>query len=168
VPSLILGTLLRFIGPTEATVWVETDGQCGIEILRTSSRTFCVAGHHYALLVLEGLEPGNRYEYSVALDGTVAWPERGGSHGVINTPKRDDKLRLAFGTCRVSLPHEPPFTLTKDQDDRGHEVDSLAALQVSVEDGPEDEWPEALLMIGDQVYADEVSLGVASRIASRR
>lgn len=168
MPSLILGPLLRFIGPTEATVWVETDGQCEIEILGTTSRTFCVAGHHYALLVLAGLEPGNRYEYSVALDGTVAWPERGGSHGVINTPKRDDKLRLAFGTCRVSLPHEPPFTLTKDQDDRGHEVDSLAALQVSMEDEPEDEWPEALLMIGDQVYADEVSLGVASRIASRR
>ena len=166
--SIILGPLLRYVDSNEATIWVETDEACEVEVLGTKSTTFCVAGHHYALLVLEGLEPGSRYDYSVTLDGKIAWPERGGSNGVIRTPSRDDELRLAFGTCRVALPHEPPYTLTKDKDDRGREVDSLAALQVRMEDRPEGEWPDALVMIGDQVYADEVSPGVASRIAERR
>ena len=55
------------------------------------------------------------------------------------------------------MPHEPPYALTKDEDDRGREVDALYALALRMRDQPCEEWPTRLLMLGDQVYADEVS-----------
>ena len=166
--SIVLGPILRYADPDEATVWVETDEACEVEILDQRTRTFCVAGHHYAILILEDLESGSNYPYSVKLDGLLAWPERGMRQGMIRTPDKEDDLRLAFGTCRVAVPHEPPYTLAKEDDPEGREVDSLAALQVRMEDTPEPEWPDALLLIGDQVYADEVSPEVAERIAKIR
>ena len=54
-PELILGPLQRFASETEATVWVETDRACEVSVLGQSTRTFCVAGHHYALVILEGV-----------------------------------------------------------------------------------------------------------------
>ena len=74
-PLLVLGPLLRYVGETEATIWVETDRACAAEILGRQARTFEVSGHHYALVVIGDLEPGAEYEYQVALDGAVRWPE---------------------------------------------------------------------------------------------
>ena len=54
---LTLGPLLRHVGETTATVWVETDSACLVEIAGSSARTFEVAGHHYALVVVTGLQP---------------------------------------------------------------------------------------------------------------
>ena len=56
--KLVLGPLLRYVGETEAVIWVETDEACEVEVLGHSEPTFCVAGHHYALVIVEGLEPG--------------------------------------------------------------------------------------------------------------
>ena len=56
--DLILGPLLRHVGPTDATVWVETDAACEVEVLGCSSPTFRVGDHHYALIHVTGLEPG--------------------------------------------------------------------------------------------------------------
>jgi len=166
--TLVLGPLLRYADTTEATVWVEVDRPCEVEILGRKIRTFCVAGHHYAILIIEGLEPGGQYPYEVVLDGEVAWPEEGDRRGLIRTPDKGDELRLAFGTCRRSLPHEPPYTYSKDRDREGREVDSLYALSERMIGTPESEWPDALLLIGDQVYADEVSPRVLRRIEGRR
>jgi len=47
----MLGPMLRYVGETEATVWVETDRECLVEILGRQARTFEVAGHHYGLVV---------------------------------------------------------------------------------------------------------------------
>ncbi len=66
---LVLGPLLRHIGESDATVWVETDGPCEVEVLGHTARTFHVSGHHYALVMVEGLEPRSETEYQVALDG---------------------------------------------------------------------------------------------------
>ena len=74
-PVLVLGPLLRYVGETAATIWVETDRPCRVAILGHQTPTFEVAGHHYALTVIDGLEPGQDYEYQVTLDGTVRWPE---------------------------------------------------------------------------------------------
>ena len=79
VPELVLGPLLRHVGPSDATVWVETDAPCGVEMVVGGSphrsRTFRVGDHHYALVRIEGLEPGSPYEYSVRFDGETVWPE---------------------------------------------------------------------------------------------
>src|SRR6266567_4171362 len=74
-PRLVLGPMLRYVSETEATIWVETDRACRAEILGHAARTFEVSGHHYALVVIGGLRPGAEYEYQVALDGAVRWPE---------------------------------------------------------------------------------------------
>ena len=74
-PGLVLGPLLRYAGETAATIWVETDRACEVEVLGRRARTFHVAGHHYALVVVDGLAPGTGYEYQVTLDGAVRWPE---------------------------------------------------------------------------------------------
>lgn len=160
--------MLRYADPDEATVWLETSVACEVEILEQRTKTFCVAGHHYAVLILEGLEPGSQYSYGVVLDGNDVWPEGDEPQGLIRTPDKEDELDLAFGSCRVVVPHEPPYTNSKDEDERGREVDSLAALSVRMSDTPADEWPDALMLVGDQVYADEVSPEVAERIANRR
>ena len=34
-PELTLGPLLRYVGETEATIWVETERACEVEILAT-------------------------------------------------------------------------------------------------------------------------------------
>src|SRR4028119_1079911 len=49
MPELVLGPLLRYAGETDATVWVETDAACEVEVLGCRSRTFRVVGYHYAL-----------------------------------------------------------------------------------------------------------------------
>jgi hypothetical protein len=160
--------MLRYADPNEATVWVETSVACEVEVLDQRTSTFCVSGHHYAILILEGLEPGSEYPYGVALDGKRVWPEGDAPQGLIRTPDKENDLILAFGSCRVSLPHEPPYTCAKDEDDRGREVDSLAALAIRMKETPEDEWPDAMMLVGDQVYADEVSPDVAAKIKARR
>src|SRR5215210_3983717 len=96
--ALVLGPMLRYADPNEATVWVETDEACEVEILEQTTPTFCVAGHHYAILILQDLEPGSEYPYTVTLDGRLAWPERGEREGLIRTPDKADCLNLAFGT----------------------------------------------------------------------
>ncbi|HEY8847524.1 MAG TPA: hypothetical protein VIM24_12735, partial [Candidatus Limnocylindrales bacterium] len=57
---LLLGPLLRHVGELDATVWVETDTPCSVEVRAGDAvgreRTFTVAGHHYAVVVVTGLE----------------------------------------------------------------------------------------------------------------
>lgn len=168
-PELVLGPLQRFAGETEATVWVETDRACEVTVLGQSARTFCVAGHHYALVVLEGLQPDLSLPYTVELDGRAVWPTPGKPQGVIRTVDPGDDFRLAFGTCRVAVPHEPPYAHGRDRNPRkGKGVDALRALQARMLAQPDKEWPHALMLIGDQVYADEVSPGVKEKIRNRR
>jgi hypothetical protein len=73
-----------------------------------------------------------------------------------------------FGSCRVSVPHEPPYTLRKDDHECGREVDALYALALRMRDQPVEEWPSRLMLLGDQVYADEVSPRTLEFIKSRR
>ena len=72
---LVLGPLLRHIGEREATVWVETDRACEVDVRGHAARTFQVDGRHYAIVAIDGLEPGGAYEYEVRLGGDRVWPE---------------------------------------------------------------------------------------------
>jgi hypothetical protein len=73
-----------------------------------------------------------------------------------------------FGSCRVAAPHEPPYTLKKDEDPRGREIDALHTLALRMRDEPREDWPDVLLMLGDQVYADEVSPAALAFIETKR
>jgi hypothetical protein len=168
-PALVLGPMLRYVGETQATVWVETDRECLVEILGRQARTFEVAGHHYGLVVLDGLTPGSEHEYAVALDGGVRWPLAGGGlpPSVLRTLGRDRPARLAFGSCRVA--EIAPRNLDRHARRYGSAgVDALAACAAALRDTPRDRWPDVLLMIGDQVYADEPGPATRQFIAERR
>jgi hypothetical protein len=168
--ELIVGPVLRYVSGTEATAFVETDERCDVQILDRRARTFCVHGHHYALVRLDELDPGGTYPYQVALNGDRAWPppDYEWPAPAIRTLPESGQIRLAFGSCRVSRPHAPPFTLTKDQDPRGREVDALHALADRMRREPPETWPHVMFFLGDQVYADEVSPQALEFIRSRR
>jgi PhoD-like phosphatase len=170
VPDLVLGPLLRYADASEATVWVETDAPCEVEVLGCSGPTFRVGNHHYALVHVTGLEPGNRYEYEVKLDGERAWPEAGSPFPTsrIRTPARGEAAKVVFGSCRISAPHEEPYTLDHSEDARGLGVDALFAMAMGLRDrGPED-LPDALVLLGDQIYAHKPPFDTLDFIRSRR
>jgi hypothetical protein len=169
MPQLVLGPLLRYVGETQAAIWVETDSPCEVEVLGSRERTFAVKDHHYALVRCEGLRPGAWHEYQVRLDGQLVWPAGDDfPPSAFHTYPKDGPLEVLFGSCRVAAPHEPPYSLTKDQDSEGREIDALHALALRMRKQPRERWPDVLLMIGDQVYADEVSPETREFIEARR
>src|SRR5690349_18652267 len=167
-PKLLLGPLLRHVGERTATVWVETDRPCEVGVLGATARTFAVSGHHYALVLVDGLEPGGTHVYEVQLDGDVVWPEPGAElPSTIRTLGGAAPLRITFGSCRVSAPHAEPWSLTKDEHEEGREIDALLALAVRMRASDPSEWPDLLVLLGDQVYADQVSPETMRFIESR-
>jgi hypothetical protein len=170
MPELLLGPLLRYAGETDATVWVETDAACEVEVLGGRSRTFHVEGHHYALVHVAGLEPGGAYEYEVLLDGEKRWPEVGSPFppSMICTLADGESLKLVFGSCRISAPHEPPYTLSSEEDERGLGVDALYAMAMRLRDEPVESLPRGLVLLGDQIYSHKPPLDTLDFIRSRR
>ncbi len=164
MPDLLLGPLLRWVGSSRATVWVETDAACEVTVLGRRARTFCVAGHHIGLVVVEGLPEQAETPYDVLLDGVTVWPDpalvaQGWPPSTIRTRAARQRIRLAFGSCRVAGP--------LGDETRG--VDALHALAERMRRAGSTEWPDELLLVGDQVYADDnISPGVRAFIAARR
>jgi hypothetical protein len=167
--DLVLGPLLRYVSETEATIFVETDGPCEVAVLGAVEPTFGVDGHHYALVRVEGLKPATQHPYDVRLDGEVRWPQPGSAlpPSSLRTLGGEGPLDVAFGSCRVAVPHAEPWTSSKDADDRGHEVDALWVLAQEI--GRDDSRrPDLLFLLGDQVYVDEGSPRTRARIEARR
>jgi PhoD-like phosphatase len=162
-PVLLLGPLLRHVDPVSATVWVEVDRPCSVEVLGRRARTFCVGGHHYALVVIEGLEPGSTTAYDVRLDGELVWPEPSSTFPPprIRTAGRPSSFRLAFGSCRYATPS------TVDARE-GIPPDALDTYAAHIAGLPEDQWPDAVVLLGDQVYADELTPGTKRWLSLRR
>jgi PhoD-like phosphatase len=168
MPALVLGPLLRYTGSTEATVWVETDAPCEVTVLDARAHTFAVEGHHYALVEIHDLEPGAVRPYEVLLDGERAWPPGDGRPpSVIRTREHERRSTLVFGSCRVGAPERPPYALPVGETPEAVGVDALWAFSRRLQAGREP-WPDCLLLLGDQVYADEVSPETAAFIGSRR
>jgi len=167
--KLVLGPILRHVDATSATIWVETDGPATVEVLGHSTPTFCVRDHHYALVIVEGLAPGEQIPYEVSLDGAHCWPLPDDPFPpcVIRTIG-DGVKRIVFGSCRTAAPHEPPYTLSLESDARGRGVDALREHALSMMKQPPAEWPDLALFLGDQVYADDSSPETRERVAERR
>ncbi|HXF32506.1 MAG TPA: alkaline phosphatase D family protein [Solirubrobacterales bacterium] len=169
MPDLVLGPLVRYVSDTAATIWVETDERCEVSVLGAVEPTFRVEGHHYALVRIEGLKPGTDHPYDVRLDGEVRWPEPDSPlpPSSLRTLGGAGPLDIAFGSCRVAVPHEEPYTKSKDEDEHGHEVDALWVLADEItRDG--DRRPDLLFMLGDQIYVDEGSPETRRRIERKR
>ncbi|HTZ44477.1 MAG TPA: alkaline phosphatase D family protein [Jatrophihabitans sp.] len=162
-PRLLLGPVLRHIGHSDATVWVETDRPCEVEILGCAEHTWTVAGHHYALVTIEHLAPGGSVPYEVRLDGGLAWPAADDPRPAprLRTLPESGPTRIAFGSCRYA-------TSASVADDRHFDPDALMVLSRELAGQDEDRWPHAILLLGDQVYADETTEATRRRIARRR
>ncbi|WP_371671824.1 alkaline phosphatase family protein [Streptomyces sp. NBC_00289] len=168
--ELRLGPLLRYADSSSATIWVEASRPCTAEVrcadgAEGSARTFQVAGHHYALVPVDGLAPDTTRSYEVYLDGDRVWPLPEAPFSafppsVIHTPGQDDGVRVAFGSCRWAAPaadaHDPVGP------------DALDTLAARIAADPEGERPDVLLLLGDQVYADETSQDTQRWLAARR
>ncbi|WP_327595204.1 alkaline phosphatase D family protein [Streptomyces chartreusis] len=165
--ELRLGPLLRYVDGSTATVWVEASRPCAVRVRGADgsggeARTFQVAGHHYALVPVTGLTPGTTTPYEVHLDGAGVWPLPGSPFppSVIRTPADGDPVRLAFGSCRWAAPP------ADEKDPVGPDaLDTLAARMAADPDG---ERPDVLVLLGDQVYADETSKATRRWLAARR
>jgi hypothetical protein len=162
-PTLLLGPLLRHVDPVSATVWVETDRACEVDVLGRTARTFCVGGHHYALVVVQDLEPGSTTPYEVSLDGAQVWPPTDPEFppSRIRTPGHGGSFRLAFGSCRYASPRTV-------EDSEGIPPDALDLYAQKIAAQTEDRWPDALVLLGDQVYADELTEHTKSLLHLRR
>ena len=169
MPEVIVGPMLRYIGETEATVWVETDAPCEVEILGARARTFAVEDHHYAIVAIGGLETGKRHDYEVHLDGRCAWPPEGYEfpHPSIRTLAADGDLRLLFGSCRTSAPHRPPHTFQRWWHRKGRGIDAMHTFALRMLRQPKAVWPDAMVMLGDQLYADQPPKNVREAVAPR-
>ncbi|NLU71684.1 alkaline phosphatase family protein [Streptomyces sp. HNM0575] len=165
---LRLGPLLRYVDEDTATIWIEADGPCEAEVRCApgsaggSAHTWQIAGHHYALITVVGLEPGTETAYRLLLDGTEVWPLPGSAlpPSTIRTPAPGTgAVDVAFGSCRWAA--RPSAS---SHDPVGPDaVDALA--QRAIAGG---ERPDVLLLLGDQVYADETSEAVREKLAARR
>jgi hypothetical protein len=170
MPELLVGPLLRYVGKTDATIWVETDAACEVEVLGRTARTFEVEGHHFAFVAIEDLEPGTSQEYEVALDGERRWPPHDSDFppSVLRTFRDQEQIELVFGSCRVTAPHEPPYTLPKEEhEEKGRGFDALHAHALSILEADSPHYPDLLFLCGDQVYADEVSIETRKFIDGR-
>ncbi|MEU9792680.1 alkaline phosphatase D family protein [Streptomyces sparsogenes] len=163
-----------------------------------AARTWRIAGHHYALIPVTGLRPGAETAYRVLLDGEQVWPLLGSPFpdSTIRTPAprhpaagegpatgeasvagegpatgeapaagegpgAPATVRVAFGSCRwAARPAD------SSPDPIG--PDALGALAHALAHTPGAERPDVLVLLGDQVYADETSEATRRWLAARR
>jgi len=170
---LRLGPLLRFVDETTATIWVETATAATVVVeagdVVATARTFGAHGHHYALVEVTGLRPGTTTPYRVLVDGERVWPPDDPVFAdfppsVIPTVDPAKPLRVAFGSCRVSVSHD-------EEGNQSFGIDALRAYALhmaGLTTGEPERWPDIVVFLGDQVYADDTSPKMKEFIASRR
>ena len=164
--GLLLGPMLRHVDNTSASIWVETAMACTVEVRcgtdSWQAATFGTHGHHYALVEVSGLEAGTVRPYTVHLNGKRVWPiEDGFPDSMIATLDPAKRPRLAFGSCRTSIPHD-------ESGNRKHGVDAMRAYALSMAAPEHAPWPDLVLFLGDQVYADATSQEMQEFIRRRR
>ena len=165
VTSLLLGPLLRHVDTRSATIWVETDEPGTVEAAGGSAPTFTVSGHHYALVTVTGLEPGTSYPYEVTFNGETVWPlpdSNMPASRIRTYPEGGDPdFLMIFGSCRMPD--------TEDEEERASTgTDAIAAYARRMLGQNERDWPDSLMLLGDQVYADETSKATQEWLATRR
>ncbi|WP_132430105.1 alkaline phosphatase D family protein [Pseudonocardia endophytica] len=163
--TLLLGPVLRHVDETSAQVWVQVDRPCRVEVLGCSADTFEVCGLHYALVGVTGLEPDTRTPYEVHVDGERVWPLATSAfpRSAIATrgPTSASRQRVVFGSCRYVKLSDPKLA-------RQYGLDALDAYATRMAGEDPSEWPTVLLLLGDQVYADELTPQTRRRIGGRR
>ena len=168
---LLIGPVLRRVVGDRATVWVETTEPTVVRVeaeggAAGSAHTFSAYGHHYAIVVVEGLQPDADHPYTVSLDDREVWPLPDSPYPptFIRTRPADDAehpVRLIFGSCREATPHATARKLPPDA------LDAYARRLMSDPQNPELR-PDLIVLLGDQVYADKPTAKVKRFLKRRR
>ena len=165
VVTLLLGPALRHVSDTTALIWVQTEHAGTVEVLGCSAPTFEVQGHHFALVTVTGLTPDTVTEYEVRVNGLQVWPlpDSRFPRSVIRTrgPESKHRLRAIFGSCRYPKTDD-------DKVDSKLGLDALDSYADRMAGQPVGDWPDALILLGDQLYADELTPETRRRVAGRR
>jgi hypothetical protein len=169
--QLLIGPVLRRVTGDRATIWVETSEPASVRVEAEgggsgSARTFAAYGHHYAMVVVQGLPFDSACPYRVLLDERPVWPPADSPYppSVIRTRAADDRdqpVRLVFGSCREATPHATGRRLPPDA------LDAYARRLLADPQNP-DLRADAILLLGDQVYADKTSARVRRFLRRRR
>ncbi|MFL5628842.1 MAG: alkaline phosphatase D family protein [Ktedonobacteraceae bacterium] len=173
-----IGPLVRAASPSTVVVWAEFH-QPGLVTLSArpsdasstaastvSSHTVNVGGRHYIALQLTNLQPATWYTYH--LDSSADQPLPASAHTAQQSlrplryqcfrtleaqtehlaPTQKSPLRIAYGSCRdLRVPEHDAFS-------------AFGAWLLERFLARDTQWPHLLLLIGDQIYADEPSAGL--------
>ncbi|OZF26732.1 hypothetical protein CH296_24080 [Rhodococcus sp. 14-2496-1d] len=162
---VLLGPIVRYVGTETATLWFEMAESSTVSVVtdagvRGSERTWGVHGHHYALVPLEGLPANATVNYEVFVDERRVWPPEGRT-AAIHTVDAEGPVTLAFGSCRRGDNYS-------EESLKQIGADALAGLGNALIEQDPSRWPQALLLLGDQVYADDPSPEIVERLQARR
>ena len=158
-----LGPLVRAVAPDGIAIWTEW-GQPGevkltatpldpgegqvLSSVSSCSRTVTIGGRHYALSCLTGLHPATWYSYQVsnveqAVSSSPAEKALVQCFRTLDLPNSEKSWKLAYGSCRKLSAVEPDA------------LNALGPWLMRCIDERETLWPRLLLLIGDQIYADD-------------
>lgn len=165
MPQLTVGPLVRAVTPNSVAIWTEWIQPCEVTLrvtvseqpdaqslaaLTARSSTVTIGDHHYALLQLDGLQESTWYYYHIASrageggqDSTLAVSALKQCFRTLDPPESGNVLRLAFGSCRKPSAPEPDA------------LNAFGTWLLESFDERETAWPHLLLLIGDQIYADD-------------
>jgi phosphodiesterase/alkaline phosphatase D-like protein len=158
--DLRVGPFVRAIRPDGVAIWTEWSQLCDVTLTVTeagqesssftaSVRTILVGGRYYALSQLAGLQPATWYTYQVAASVQKMEPTSSAKETnvqcfrTLDLPDAQNTLRVAYGSCRKLSAIEPDA------------LSAFGSWLISSIEQRESLWPHVLLLIGDQIYADD-------------
>lgn len=163
--ALVLGPLVRYVSTDRATFWVETATACTVTVTTSTGAsaqepTWGVHGHHYALLAVADLPADSVVDYRVELDGVTVWPTAD-HRATVRTLGESGPVTVAFGSCRRGDTYS-------DEALARIGADALVGLADRIAEQDSSQWPDLLVFLGDQVYADDPSGALVERLHARR
>lgn len=152
------GPIVRATTATEATIWAELSGPCTVflhikacntsehEVVTIRTHTITIGGRYYVAPQATHLQPATWYSYHLSgIEQEHHPPLLQYFRTLAVNMQQEPSLRLIYGSCR--------------QLDRPQQ-DTLAAFGRWLKEHWEERetlWPHVLLLIGDQIYADQPS-----------
>ncbi|HEU4346710.1 MAG TPA: alkaline phosphatase D family protein [Actinoplanes sp.] len=168
---LLIGPVLRRVVGDQATLWMEITEPASVRVEAEgggsgSAHTFSAYGHHYAIVVVDGLVLGGANPYTVLLDDRPVWPPEDYPYprSFIQTRPAGDgdhPVSIIFGSCREATPKATPRKLPPDA------LDAYARRLMTDPENP-DLRPDLIMLIGDQVYADKPTPRIKRFLKRRR
>jgi hypothetical protein len=167
--QMLIGPLVRATTATSVTIWAEFSQPCTMQIsvvptqspqanpISLSVRTITVGGRHYTAPQLHKLQSATWYTYHIhtATPDNPTWQKADSSllqcfrtqdqapTDQASSIARHTPLRLIYGSCRK--PDQPAIDA----------LSAFASWLLHHFEQRETVWPHLLLLIGDQIYADQ-------------